>query len=242
MGRLYLAYGLLVLGLMGVAQYRGWSLTRVSEAKDVPRSVRDNPGILPLGRTAATTTTREANEMGQILFNNIVNAMVFAVLGIVCSLVAFVVIDKFTPYDLWKEIVQEHNMALAILVGAMSLGICIIIAAADSLACLWAILTMASCCSSPSCSLPPAGSIYELIAGTLASYLLGDSVLQFSTIIGCYLFAMGIGSALSRYIHRGLAYRFVLDRVAAGRRRRLFFRAAVPRVRLSRRDSSCSCM
>ena len=53
------------------------------------------------------------------------------------------------------------------------------------------------------------GLIYELIAGTLASYLLGDSVLQFSTIIGCYLFAMGIGSALSRYIERGLAYRFV---------------------------------
>src|SRR5712675_1947324 len=53
------------------------------------------------------------------------------------------------------------------------------------------------------------GLIYELIAGTLASYLLGDSVLQFSTIIGCYLFAMGIGSALSRYIDRGLAYRFV---------------------------------
>jgi len=53
------------------------------------------------------------------------------------------------------------------------------------------------------------GLIYELIAGTLASYLLGDSVLQFSTIIGCYLFAMGIGSALSRYIDRGLAYRFI---------------------------------
>ena len=53
------------------------------------------------------------------------------------------------------------------------------------------------------------GLIYELIAGTLASYLLGDSVFEFSTIIGCYLFAMGIGSALSRYIHRGLAYRFV---------------------------------
>ncbi len=53
------------------------------------------------------------------------------------------------------------------------------------------------------------GLIYELIAGTLASYLLGDSVFQFSTIIGCYLFAMGIGSALSRFITRGLAYRFV---------------------------------
>jgi spermidine synthase len=53
------------------------------------------------------------------------------------------------------------------------------------------------------------GLVYELVAGTLASYLIGDSVFQFSTIIGCYLFSMGIGSALSRYIKRGLAYRFV---------------------------------
>src|SRR5580700_7078466 len=44
------------------------------------------------------------------------------------------------------------------------------------------------------------GLIYELIAGTLASYLLGDSVLQFSTVIGTYLFAMGLGSAASRYL------------------------------------------
>ena len=48
------------------------------------------------------------------------------------------------------------------------------------------------------------GLVYELVAGTLASYLLGDSVLQFSTVIGTYLFAMGAGSALSRYIVRGL--------------------------------------
>jgi spermidine synthase len=53
------------------------------------------------------------------------------------------------------------------------------------------------------------GLIYELIAGTLASYLIGDSVFQFSTVIGTYLFAMGIGSALSRYLNRGLVYRFV---------------------------------
>jgi len=53
------------------------------------------------------------------------------------------------------------------------------------------------------------GLIYELVAGTLASYLVGDSVFQFSTIIGTYLFAMGIGSALSRYMNRGLANRFV---------------------------------
>ena len=46
------------------------------------------------------------------------------------------------------------------------------------------------------------GLIYELLAGTLASYLLGDSVTQFSTVIGCYLFAMGVGSFLSRYVRR----------------------------------------
>jgi spermidine synthase len=53
------------------------------------------------------------------------------------------------------------------------------------------------------------GLVYELIAGTLASYLLGDSVTQFSTIIGAYLFAMGIGSWLSRYINRDLLATFV---------------------------------
>lgn len=53
------------------------------------------------------------------------------------------------------------------------------------------------------------GLIYELVAGTLASYLVGDSVFQFSTIIGTYLFAMGIGSALSRFLNRGLVQRFV---------------------------------
>jgi spermidine synthase len=53
------------------------------------------------------------------------------------------------------------------------------------------------------------GLIYELIVGALASYLLGDSVTQFSTVIGGYLFAMGIGSYLSRFIEKGLAQRFV---------------------------------
>ena len=46
------------------------------------------------------------------------------------------------------------------------------------------------------------GLVYELLAGTLASYLLGDSVTQFSTVIGTYLFAMGLGSWVSRYINR----------------------------------------
>jgi uncharacterized membrane protein YjfL (UPF0719 family) len=61
---------------------------------------------------------------------NIGNAVIYAAIGIVIFGLAFLIIDKFTPYNLWKEIVQEHNTALAILLGAMSLGICIIIASA----------------------------------------------------------------------------------------------------------------
>ncbi|NUN13876.1 MAG: polyamine aminopropyltransferase [Myxococcales bacterium] len=53
------------------------------------------------------------------------------------------------------------------------------------------------------------GLVYELVAGTLASYLLGDSVTQFSTIIGVYLSSMGLGSYLSKFIQRGVAQRFV---------------------------------
>jgi uncharacterized membrane protein YjfL (UPF0719 family) len=40
-----------------------------------------------------------------------------------------VVLDKISPYELWKEIVEGKNVALAILIGAMSIGMCLIIAA-----------------------------------------------------------------------------------------------------------------
>jgi spermidine synthase len=60
------------------------------------------------------------------------------------------------------------------------------------------------------------GLVYELIAGTLASYLLGDSVTQFSTVIGTYLFAMGIGSYLSRHVGRGLVRKFVTIELLVG--------------------------
>ncbi len=53
------------------------------------------------------------------------------------------------------------------------------------------------------------GLVYELSAAALSSYLLGDSVLQFSTIIGTYLFAMGVGSWLSRYFDRQLPAHFL---------------------------------
>jgi putative membrane protein len=64
------------------------------------------------------------------LLHSLINAIVFSLVGIFVFVLSFLVMDKLTPYHLWKEIVQEHNMALAILVGALSIGISLIIAAA----------------------------------------------------------------------------------------------------------------
>ena len=60
------------------------------------------------------------------------------------------------------------------------------------------------------------GLVYELAAGALASYLLGDSVLQFSTVIGTYLFAMGLGSWLSRHLQRQLVANFLRIELLVG--------------------------
>jgi spermidine synthase len=70
---------------------------------------------------------------------------------------------------------------------------------------LLAVLVIATC-----------GLVYELVAGTLASYLLGDSVTQFSTIIGTYLFAMGIGSWLSKFIKGNIYVWFIQIEVLVG--------------------------
>jgi uncharacterized membrane protein YjfL (UPF0719 family) len=68
--------------------------------------------------------------MTDTLTANVVAAIVFAVLGIVVFIGSFVLIDRLTPYQLWKEIIDEHNTALAILIGAIALGLSIVIAAA----------------------------------------------------------------------------------------------------------------
>ncbi|HEX6735570.1 MAG TPA: polyamine aminopropyltransferase [Azonexus sp.] len=60
------------------------------------------------------------------------------------------------------------------------------------------------------------GLAYELVAGALSSYLLGDSVTQFSTVIGTYLFAMGVGSWLAKYITRDLIGRFIRIELLVG--------------------------
>ncbi|MHB8797345.1 MAG: polyamine aminopropyltransferase [Thermoanaerobaculia bacterium] len=58
------------------------------------------------------------------------------------------------------------------------------------------------------------GLVYELVAGALASYLLGDTVTQFSLVIGMYLTAMGAGAWLSKFVERGVARRFIEAEIA----------------------------
>ncbi|MDD2924904.1 DUF350 domain-containing protein [Rhodoferax sp.] len=60
----------------------------------------------------------------------LLGSLVFALMGVVIFWLAFIVIDKLTPYNLWEEIVEKQNKALAMVVAAMSLGICLIVAAA----------------------------------------------------------------------------------------------------------------
>jgi uncharacterized membrane protein YjfL (UPF0719 family) len=60
----------------------------------------------------------------------ILGSVMFALIGVVIFWLCFIIIDKITPYDLWGEIVEKQNVALGMVVAAMSLGICIIVAAA----------------------------------------------------------------------------------------------------------------
>jgi putative membrane protein len=70
------------------------------------------------------------NFLDSIHAGNLLAALVYALLGIVIFVISFAILDLITPYHLWREIVEDKNIALAILLGAISLGMCIIIAAA----------------------------------------------------------------------------------------------------------------
>jgi len=60
----------------------------------------------------------------------VLGSALYAVMGVLIFWICFLIIDKITPYNLWLEIVEKQNKALALVVAAMSLGICIIVAAA----------------------------------------------------------------------------------------------------------------
>ena len=61
--------------------------------------------------------------------SHMVTALAFSFMGIVIFILGFLIVDWWSPYDLWKEIVEEQNVALGVMVAGISLGVCVIIAA-----------------------------------------------------------------------------------------------------------------
>jgi uncharacterized membrane protein YjfL (UPF0719 family) len=68
--------------------------------------------------------------MPEIHWVQMLAALIYAAIGLVVFGVAFLVVDRLTPYSLWRELIDEHNTALAIVVGAVAIGISIIVASA----------------------------------------------------------------------------------------------------------------
>lgn len=60
----------------------------------------------------------------------LIGSVLYSVLGIVLMIIGFIVVDRITPYDLWKELIESRNQALATVVAAFTIAIAIIIAAA----------------------------------------------------------------------------------------------------------------
>jgi uncharacterized membrane protein YjfL (UPF0719 family) len=60
----------------------------------------------------------------------LIGSFVYSLLGVIFVVAAFVIIDKLTPYDLWKELIEERNQPLATVVAALTLAIAIIVASA----------------------------------------------------------------------------------------------------------------
>ncbi|MBF0493365.1 MAG: DUF350 domain-containing protein [Deltaproteobacteria bacterium] len=64
------------------------------------------------------------------MITNLGYAAIFSILGLLLFTISFIIFDKATPFDLWRELVEKNNIALAIVVGAIALGLCFIISAA----------------------------------------------------------------------------------------------------------------
>lgn len=66
----------------------------------------------------------------EIHWGPILAALVYSAIGLLVFALAFTIVDRMTPYHLWKEIIDEKNTALAIIVGAVAIGIAIIVSSA----------------------------------------------------------------------------------------------------------------
>jgi uncharacterized membrane protein YjfL (UPF0719 family) len=63
-------------------------------------------------------------------FSTFVATLAYALLGIVIFVVSFILVDRLTPGQLWREIIERQNLAVALLAGAVAIGLSTIIAAA----------------------------------------------------------------------------------------------------------------
>jgi putative membrane protein len=61
---------------------------------------------------------------------NVIAGIVFTLLGIVLFIGAFMLFDKLTPGSLWKELIEDQNTALGVLMGCVAIALAIVIAAA----------------------------------------------------------------------------------------------------------------
>lgn len=68
--------------------------------------------------------------MAELHFAPIVSTLVYSLIGIIIFAIAFLVFDKLTPYSVHKEIGEDHNVALGVIIGSMMIALAIIIAAA----------------------------------------------------------------------------------------------------------------
>lgn len=81
-----------------------------------------------VGKVIFTQVKKGENMLSLINLNYLVNSVVFSLVGFIMLGLGFYIFDKLTPWKLWKEIIEEQNISLAIIVAAMVLGISYIIA------------------------------------------------------------------------------------------------------------------
>lgn len=65
-----------------------------------------------------------------INLHHILSTVLFAAIGIIVFVISFILVDKLTPYKLWKEIIENKNLALALLASSFIIGLAIIISSA----------------------------------------------------------------------------------------------------------------
>src|SRR5215831_4059294 len=88
----------------------------------------------PIARTTCSWGPPSGGENDMTVFDNLgsnfIAAVVFALLGVILFVVGFIIFDKITPGSLWKELLEDQNTALGVLMAGVAIAIAIIIAAA----------------------------------------------------------------------------------------------------------------